>query len=159
MEHSSVRSESQPFAAAGTQFKETPRCGATDSETTISESMARSKDAIGAAANEAMSAAGSDLQSLRADLNGLRDTVMKFMSQAGHEAAKSAREVTANVAGQVGGAVSDLSGKGAEMASAASDQAKTFASEVENIARRNPLGAIAGAVALGVLIGLMGRRN
>jgi len=45
------------------------------------------------------------------------------------------------------------------MASAASDQAKSFASELENMARRNPLGAIAGAVAIGVLIGLLGRRR
>jgi len=48
--------------------------------------------------------------------------------------------------------VSDLSSKGVE-------QAKTLASELENIARRNPLGAIAGAVVLGALIGLMGRRS
>jgi hypothetical protein len=27
------------------------------------------------------------------------------------------------------------------------------------MARRNPLGALAGAVAIGVLIGVMGRRN
>ena len=40
------------------------------------------------------------------------------------------------------------------MASAASEQAKTFASELESVARRNPLGAIAGAVLFGVLIGL-----
>jgi hypothetical protein len=31
--------------------------------------------------------------------------------------------------------------------------------ELENIARRNPLGALAGAVAVGVLIGMMGRRS
>ncbi|HSV22116.1 MAG TPA: hypothetical protein VLJ17_03710 [Xanthobacteraceae bacterium] len=83
----------------------------------------------------------------------------KFASQAGTEAAKSARHVASNVAGQVGGAVNDLSSEGAEMASAASKQAKTLASELENIARRNPLGAIAGAVVLGALIGLMGRRS
>jgi len=133
--------------------------GAISSEATISESMARGKDAIGAAANEAITAARSDLQSLRSDLNSLRDTVTKFASQAGTETAKSARQVASNVAGQVGGAVNDLSREGAEMASTASNQAKTLASELENIARRNPLGAIAGAVVLGALIGLMGRRS
>lgn len=60
---------------------------------------------------------------------------------------------------QVGGVASDLAGKGAEMASAASDQAKSFASELENMARRNPIGAMAGAVMVGVLIGLLGRRH
>ena len=131
---------------------ESKRGGTVSPDTAVSESMARGKDAIGAAADEAMNAARSDLQSLRSDLNSLRDTVTKFASQAGTEAAKSAREVSSNVAGQVGGTVSDLSSKGVE-------QAKTLASELENIARRNPLGAIAGAVVLGALIGLMGRRS
>jgi ElaB/YqjD/DUF883 family membrane-anchored ribosome-binding protein len=45
------------------------------------------------------------------------------------------------------------------MTSLASEQAKTVASELESMARRNPLGAIAGAVLIGVLIGLVGRRN
>jgi ElaB/YqjD/DUF883 family membrane-anchored ribosome-binding protein len=99
------------------------------------------------------------LQSLRADLNSLKDTVAKFVSRAGSEAAKSAREVTSNVAGQVGDVASDLAGKGAEMASAASDQVKSFASELENMARRNPIGAMAGAVLVGVMIGLLGRRS
>lgn len=41
----------------------------------------------------------------------------------------------------------------------AGDQAKTFAKELEGMARRNPLDALAGAVAIGVLIGVMGRRS
>jgi ElaB/YqjD/DUF883 family membrane-anchored ribosome-binding protein len=146
MEHSNARSE--PFTAAGGQFKDNPRSGSGGSSSSISESVARGKEAIGAAASDAMDAAGSDLQSLRADLNSLKDTVAKFVSQAGNEAAKSAREVTSNVAD-----------RGAELASAASDHAKGFASELENMARRNPIGALAGAVVIGVLIGLMGRRS
>jgi hypothetical protein len=34
---------------------------------------------------------------------------------------------------------------------------KTFASEVETMARKNPLGAMAAAVCVGILIGLIGR--
>ena len=156
MEQSGARSGPQPISAAGAQFKDNPRSG---SAASISESVARGKDAIGAAATDAMNAAGSDLQSLRADLNGLKDTLAKFMSQAGSEAAKSAREVRSNVAEQVGGVANDLADRGAEMASAASDQAKSFAAELENMARRNPIGALAGAVVVGVLIGLLGRRR
>jgi len=63
------------------------------------------------------------------------------------------------VAGQVSGVASGLADKGAEMAGAVSGQAKTFASELENVARGNPLGALAGAVAVGFLIGMMGRRS
>jgi ElaB/YqjD/DUF883 family membrane-anchored ribosome-binding protein len=121
--------------------------------------VAKGKDAISAVTAEAMNAAGSDLTALRADLNGLKDTVAKFISQVSNEAAKSAREVTSSVADQVGSVASDYVGKGAEMTSAANEQAKTIASELESMARRNPLGAIAGAVLIGVLIGWLGRRN
>jgi ElaB/YqjD/DUF883 family membrane-anchored ribosome-binding protein len=106
-----------------------------------------------------MNSAGADLQSLRTDLNGLKDTLTKFMSQAAGEAAKSAREVSSNVAGRVGDVASDLADRGAEMASSATDQAKSFASELEKMARRNPIGALAGAVVIGVMIGLLGRRS
>jgi ElaB/YqjD/DUF883 family membrane-anchored ribosome-binding protein len=157
MEHVSTRSESQPFGA-GAQFKDNAR-GSAASSPSISESVSRGKDAIGAAAADAMNSAGSDLQSLRSDLNSLKDTMAKFMSQAGGEAAKSAREVASNVAGQVGSVAGDLAGKGANVASAASEQAKSFASELESMARRNPIGALAGAVLLGLLIGVMGRRS
>jgi ElaB/YqjD/DUF883 family membrane-anchored ribosome-binding protein len=49
--------------------------------------------------------------------------------------------------------------RGANLASSTTQQAKTFATELENMARRNPLGAIAGAVMIGVVIGMMVRRN
>jgi ElaB/YqjD/DUF883 family membrane-anchored ribosome-binding protein len=158
MEHANTRSESQNFGSGGGQFKENAR-GSSGSGPSVSESVTRGKEAIGAAATDAMNSAGSDLQSLRSDLNSLKDTVAKFVSQAGGEAAKSAREVASNLAGQVGSVASDVAGKSAEMASAASDQAKTFASELESMARRNPIGAIAGALLVGVLIGMMGRRS
>lgn len=159
MEHTSVRSESQPFTARDSSFKDTPRSGTGGSGASVSDSVARGKEAIGNAATEAMNSAGSDLQSLRADINSLKDTVTKFVSEAGSEAVKSARDVTSNMTDHVGSVAGDLAGKGAEIASAASAQAKSFASELENMARRNPLGAIAGAVVFGVLIGLMGRRS
>lgn len=159
MEHGNARSESQSFPTTGAQFKESPRGGVAGSSSSISDSVARGKEAIGAAANEAVSSAGSDLNALRSDLNSLKDTVAKFVSQASGHAAKSAREVTLNVAGQVGDVANDLADKGAEMASAASSHAKSFGSELENMARRNPIGALAGALVIGVLIGMMGRRS
>src|ERR1700730_17332948 len=156
MEHSGTQhGGTQP---GGSQFRDNTR-GSSGSTPSISESVARGKEAIGAAATDAMNSAGSDVQSLRADLNSLKDTVAKFVSQAGGEAAKSAREVTSNVAGQVSDAANDFADKGAKLGSAASDHAKSFGTELENMARRNPIGALAGAVVIGVLIGLMGRRS
>jgi ElaB/YqjD/DUF883 family membrane-anchored ribosome-binding protein len=125
----------------------------------VTNSMARGKEAIGAAATDAMDQAAADLEALRNDLNNLTDTMTKFISQAGNEAAKSAREITSNVAGQVGSVAGDMADKSANVAAATAQQAKSFAAELESMARRNPLGSIAGAVMVGVLIGMMGRRN
>jgi ElaB/YqjD/DUF883 family membrane-anchored ribosome-binding protein len=132
----------------------------------VSESLTRGKEAIGAAANEAMTAATADLQAIRNDLDNLKDTLTKFMSRVTDEASKSARDVSASVAGQVKDAVGDagnvadrIADQGSQFASAAGEQAKTLAAEIEALARRNPLGALAGAVAIGFLIGLWGRRS
>lgn len=125
----------------------------------VADSVSRGKEGISSAASEAMNSAGTDLQALRDDLNSLKDTMAKFISQASGEATRSARDIASNVAGQVTDAAGDLAERGANVASAATAQAKSFASELEFMARRNPIGALAGAVVLGVLIGMMGRRS
>jgi ElaB/YqjD/DUF883 family membrane-anchored ribosome-binding protein len=121
----------------------------------VASSISRGKEAVSAAASDAMDTAAADLKGLQSDLSDLKETGAKLVSRAGDEVAKSAR----GIAGQVSTAASDLAEKGANVASVATDQAKTLVTEVENIARRNPLGALAGAVVVGVLIGIMGRRS
>ena len=118
-------------------------------------SISRAKEGVSAAASDARESAGADLKALQSDLSHLKETVAKLVSRTGDEATKSAREI----AGQVSTAASDLADKGANVASAATDQAKSLVTELENIARRNPLGALAGAVVVGVLIGMMRRRS
>jgi ElaB/YqjD/DUF883 family membrane-anchored ribosome-binding protein len=115
----------------------------------------RGKEAFGTAASEAMDAGKAELKSLQSELSNLKDTVAKLIDRAGNETAKSAREI----AGHVGATASDLAERGANVASAATDQAKTFAAEFESMARRNPLGTLAGMLLVGVLIGMMGRRS
>lgn len=138
------------------RWKDSPQSGASPS---ITESMARGKEAIAAAADGAMDSAATDLQLLRKDLNSLKETVARFVSQAGGEAAKSARDVASNVTGQAGDIAGDLMDRGANAASVATAEAKSFASELERMTRSNPLAAIAGAVLIGALIGLLGRRR
>jgi ElaB/YqjD/DUF883 family membrane-anchored ribosome-binding protein len=145
--------------AGGSQFRENSRDSVEAAGAAISDSIARGKDAVGAAAKDTMKSAGSDLQSLQADINGLKDTVTKFMSEAAGQAAKSAREVSSSVTNRVSDVAGDLADRGSAMASTATEQAKTFASELESMARRNPIGAIAGAVLVGILIGVLGRRS
>jgi ElaB/YqjD/DUF883 family membrane-anchored ribosome-binding protein len=155
MENQGARSQ----FAGGSQFKENSRDSIEAAGAAISDSLTRGKDAVGAAAKDAMKSAGSDLQSLQADINGLKDTVTKFMSEAAGQAAKSAREVSSSVTSRVSDVAGDLADRGSAMASTATEQAKTFASELESMARRNPIGAIAGAVLVGILIGVLGRRS
>jgi ElaB/YqjD/DUF883 family membrane-anchored ribosome-binding protein len=150
MDQKSARPGGQSFGTG--QFKD-PKANS------VSDSLNRGKDAVTAAANDAVDSSGADLQAIRNDLNSLKDTLSRFMSQASNEAVKTARQVTSNVAGQVTDVASDLADRGSQYASSASHQVKTFATELESIARRNPLGALAGAVAIGVLIGITGRRS
>jgi ElaB/YqjD/DUF883 family membrane-anchored ribosome-binding protein len=133
---------------------------------TVGESLSRGKDALGSVAAGAMADASSDLDALRNDLASLKNTLARFMADAGGEAAKSAREVSSSmaghvgdVAGHVGDKASDLADKGVRFAATTGDQAKSLAAEIEAFARRNPLGALAGAVAVGFIIGLWGRRS
>jgi ElaB/YqjD/DUF883 family membrane-anchored ribosome-binding protein len=125
----------------------------------VGESLNRGKDALGSVAAGAMADASSDLDALRNDLASLKNTMARFMADAGGEAAKSAREVSSSMAGHVGDTASDLADKGQRFAATAGDQAKTLAGEIEAFARRNPLGALAGAVAVGFVLGLWGRRS
>ena len=98
-----------------------------------------------------------DLDSLRRQVTDLQNAMAKLISDAGNMAVKSAKEATNDVASQVGAAASNIADKSSEMAQAASEQAKTFASEMEKMARANPLGSLAGALLVGVVIGLIGR--
>src|SRR5580700_4784753 len=61
-----------PSASLGGQAKDDLR-GATTASS-ISGPLARGSEAVGAAANDAMNSAGSDLKALRNDLNSLRET-------------------------------------------------------------------------------------
>jgi ElaB/YqjD/DUF883 family membrane-anchored ribosome-binding protein len=125
----------------------------------VGESLSRGKDALGSVAAGAMADASSDLDALRNDLANLKNTLARFMAEASGEAAKSAREVSSSVAGHVGDTASDLADRGARFAATTGEQAKTLAGEIEAFARRNPLGALAGAVAVGFILGLWGRRS
>jgi ElaB/YqjD/DUF883 family membrane-anchored ribosome-binding protein len=108
------------------------------------DALRRGKEGLSDAASMLASDVSSDLESLRRDLNNLQDTVSRFISRAG--------VVSSSVAG-------DLAESGANVASAARDQAKTFTSELEIMGRRNPLGAMAAAMMVGMLIGLVSRRR
>jgi ElaB/YqjD/DUF883 family membrane-anchored ribosome-binding protein len=103
------------------------------------------------------SAKPDDLSDLRRDMAKLTDTLARFVSQAGGDAAKTVRSLSQTLASQVGSAAGEVADAGSELASSAKEHAKTFASELEGMARRNPLGTIAGALLVGVIIGMMSK--
>ena len=91
------------------------------------------------------------------DVASLKDTFTRLTSQLGDVGTKTVRNVSQTVASQIGSATSGMVDTGSDLASSAREHAKTFASELEGMARRNPLGTIAGALLVGVVIGMMSR--
>jgi ElaB/YqjD/DUF883 family membrane-anchored ribosome-binding protein len=118
------------------------------SSASVVESLTRTKEAIGSAASEAVDSAGSDLDALVRDLNGLKDTLATFVSKTGNEAMRSARDVSSGLADQ-----------GASMAAAAAEGGKSLTAELESMVRRNPLTSIAAAFVVGIILGRRGRRH
>jgi ElaB/YqjD/DUF883 family membrane-anchored ribosome-binding protein len=96
-----------------------------------------------------------EVSSLRADMAKMHGILSNFVSEAGGQAARTARNVGQSVVSHVGSTASGLANTTADIASSATDQLKTFATELEDVARRNPLGALAGALAVGIVIGLI----
>jgi ElaB/YqjD/DUF883 family membrane-anchored ribosome-binding protein len=96
-----------------------------------------------------------EVSSLRADMAKMHDILSNFVSEAGGQAARTARNVGQTVVSRVGSTASGLANTTTDIASSATDQLKTFATELEDVARRNPLGALAGALAVGIVIGLI----
>jgi len=97
------------------------------------------------------------MSQLSRDMASLKDTFALLASQAGGEAANAMRNVSQTVASQFGTAASGAAGTGSDLAAAAKEHAKTFASELEAVARRNPLGTIAATLLVGIVIGMMSR--
>ena len=97
------------------------------------------------------------LSQLSREIASLKDTFALLASQTGGEAAKKMRNMSEALASQVGDAAGGVADTGSDLATSAKQHAKTFASELEVMARRNPLGTIAGTLVVGVIIGMMTR--
>jgi len=122
----------------------------------VAESLNRSKQALGGAATDALEAAATDLESLREDLKGLKETLTTFMSEAGSEAAKSTRDVSEALKAEGADDVADVA---SNLAANVAERGKSLMGEFEALARRNPLGMLAGAVVIGIVLASWGRRR
>jgi ElaB/YqjD/DUF883 family membrane-anchored ribosome-binding protein len=119
----------------------------------------RGKEAVTAAGKDTAERGQVDIAALREDLNDLKDMVMRTISSTASDVASSARDATANLAGRVNNAAGELAEKGRDAVHATTDHAKNIVDELEGVARRNPIGTLAAAVVVGILIGMTGRRN
>ena len=100
---------------------------------------------------------GETLSRLSREVASLKDTFALLVSQAGGEATRKMRNMGEAVASQVSDTASGVADTGSDLASSAKQHATTFASELEAMARRNPLGTIAGTLVVGVIVGMMTR--
>ena len=100
---------------------------------------------------------GETLSQLSRDVASLKNTFALLASQAGGEAAKTMHNMSDAVASQVGDAAGGVADTSSDLATSARQHVKTFASELEAMARRNPLGTIAGTLVVGVIVGMMSR--
>jgi ElaB/YqjD/DUF883 family membrane-anchored ribosome-binding protein len=110
----------------------------------------RGRTGIADSAQAAGENLNSDIAKLRADMASIQQTLTQFASQAGGEAYKTAQNVGNVVASQIGDVAT-------EVATVTKEQAKTFASELETMARKNPLGTIGVTLLAGVIIGMITR--
>src|SRR5262245_344277 len=122
-----------------------------------SEQMSRSTFGQTEAERVGPGVANEEMSKLHRDVASLKDTITRLASQVGGDAAKTLRGVSETVASRVGNAASGAADAGSELASSAKEHAKTFASELEAMTRRNPLGTIAGVLLVGIVIGMMVR--
>jgi ElaB/YqjD/DUF883 family membrane-anchored ribosome-binding protein len=116
----------------------------------VANALDRGRANIAASASAAGDSLTADVAKLREDMAAIQQTLSKLAASAGGEAVKTAQSVGSAVASQVGDVAS-------EMASTAKEQAKTLLSEVESMARRNPLGTVGATLLVGVIIGMMSR--
>ena len=100
---------------------------------------------------------GETLSRLSREVASLKDTFALLVSQAGGEATRKMRNMGEAVASQVSDTASGVADTGSDLASSAKQHATTFTSELEAMARRNPLGTIAGTLLVGVIVGMMSR--
>ena len=137
--------------AASAQIKDWAKTGANRAGDAVS----RGTQAAAAASSEAASSAGSAVDGMRAEIRNIQDMLGRLAAHYGQDAVSSARSAANAAAERLG----DMANRGANAASVASERAKSLAGELEAMARRNPMGVIAGAIVVGVLIGVFSRRS
>jgi ElaB/YqjD/DUF883 family membrane-anchored ribosome-binding protein len=131
--------------------------GPSEARENIGAALERGKSDIAEAANASGSELAAHMRDLRADAAKLQEALSRLTSEVGTQTAQAARDVGSTVADRVSSVAGDVARGGADVAASATAQAKTLATELEGMARKNPLGTLACTLLVGVVIGMMTR--
>jgi ElaB/YqjD/DUF883 family membrane-anchored ribosome-binding protein len=146
--------KSPSWPNSGSSGRTAPRPGVTEK---VGDALDRGKSGIADSAYAAGDSLAEDVAKLREDFATIQRTLTKFASEAKGEAVKTAKSVGSAMASEVGDVASQAGETATEYAAAATQQVKTLASEMENMARKNPLGTIGATLLVGIVIGMMSR--
>jgi ElaB/YqjD/DUF883 family membrane-anchored ribosome-binding protein len=137
-------------SSSGTSGAASSGHGQSDKDTSIGGAIERGSSAIAEHTNRTTDELSKEVTELRAELAKMQQTVTRYASNTGSEAMKTARDVGSAV-------VTTVENKASDLAASATAQAKTFASELETMARNNPMPTLAGTLVVGMLIGFCSR--
>lgn len=98
-----------------------------------------------------------DLAALRADVAKLADTLAAVVRNEGEAVGAAMRAKVRSGAAQAGATASGLLDEGAAALEDAKARAQSVGNEVTAAIERNPLGAVAAALGIGFLVGLLTR--
>jgi ElaB/YqjD/DUF883 family membrane-anchored ribosome-binding protein len=101
---------------------------------------------------------GDDLQRLRADIVRLAEDVGSSLTETGDDALSEVKTQIQRIKDRMDAVISDVGEKGREATEAMRDVTHDFAETVEESVRARPLTALALAIGVGVLFGVILRR-
>lgn len=107
----------------------------------IGATVHRAKEEISQSAASARGEMSDEMRKLSEDVASLRETMAKLAKSVGGKVAGAAKEI------------------GEEIVEEVEDEASTLVNEFEKVARKNPLAVVAGALCLGLIIGMMRGRG
>ena len=114
----------------------------------IGDELLRAKDKIANSASDAGEDLAAELRRLQRDLRAVEETLAGFGKESGAEASEAAS--------RIGAAASDAA---SEFTGNAKHDAASVMADLETFARKNPRYVLGGALATGVVLGLLLRRS
>ncbi len=94
------------------------------------------------------------VDTLRAELDALREEFTSMLGKMSHKAHETADDATAELRARLSGLTDDAR----DAAHRVREKSEEYVTDTQDLIARNPLIAVGGALALGVVIGMFSRR-